>query len=77
MYTRNTNLYYQGTLFSDFCHFESTRNNRCTAGLISKAVKTYFDLKAVKTGQNWFNPIKTWSKPKTQEHVPRVVKEPC
>ena len=46
-------------------------------GLISKAVKTYFDRKAVKTGQNWFKPVKTWSKPKTQEHVPRVMKEPC
>ena len=32
--------------------------------------------KAVKTGQNWFKPVKTWSKPKTQEHMPRVVKEP-
>ena len=49
--------------------------NVCGSGLISKVVKTYFDRKAVKTGQNWFKSVKTWSKPRTQEHVPGVVKE--
>ena len=46
------------------------------SGLVADAVKTYFARKAVKTGQNWFKLIKTWSKSKTQENVPRVVKEP-
>ena len=43
-------------------------------GLISMAVKTYFDGKAVKTR---LKPVKTWSNSETQENVPRVVKEPC
>ena len=43
----------------------------------SKPILTGKRLKPVKTGQNWFKPVKTWSKSKTQEHVPRVVKEPC
>ena len=62
------------TLFSQMLHIFV---KAYLAGLISKAVKTYFDRKAVKTSQNWFKPVKTWSKPETQEHVPRAVKEPC
>ena len=30
LHTRNTNIYHQQTLSSDFCHFEITRNNKCT-----------------------------------------------
>ena len=55
-------------------NFDSLPYPYLRAGLISRAVKTYFDRKAVKTR---LKPVKMWSKPKTQEHVPRVVKEPC
>ena len=52
------------------------------AGLISKVVKTYFDQKVVKTR---LKPVKTGLNRSKhgqnlklmQEHVPRVVKEPC
>ena len=55
-----------------------------SAGLISKAVKTYFDrkavktrLKLVKTGLNRSKPGQNLKLRNTYMYVPRVVKEPC